>query len=212
MATRLRLVGELTAALREWLEQTLASGLLDILQRVTRGLAERFVTFRGGVHGAKKWGEWQAGDWDRRATDMSSCIVCAVACRSAIEHAKCKESTTRSGRRPGENRRYWVGARLLHAQSADGSATLTLRPMGIIAWLVFGLIAGAVAKLIMPGNQKGGCLLTSLLGIVGAMVGGWIGTLLGFGKVTDFDVRSMLIAVLGAIIVLLIFRVVSGRR
>jgi uncharacterized membrane protein YeaQ/YmgE (transglycosylase-associated protein family) len=64
----------------------------------------------------------------------------------------------------------------------------------------------------MPGDQKGGCLLTSLLGIVGAMVGGWIGTLMGFGKVTDFDFRSMMIAVLGAIVVLLIFRLFSGRR
>jgi len=84
--------------------------------------------------------------------------------------------------------------------------------MGIIAWLVFGLIAGAIAKFLMPGNQKGGCLLTSILGIVGAMVGGWIGTLLGFGTVQDFDLRSMLIAVVGAIVVLLIFRLVAGRR
>ena len=98
-------------------------------------------------------------------------------------------------------------------RAASCTLNLTFSPlMGIIAWLVFGLIAGALAKFIMPGDQKGGCLLTSLLGIVGAMVGGWIGTLLGFGKVTDFDFRSMLIAVLGAFVILLIFRLVSGRK
>jgi uncharacterized membrane protein YeaQ/YmgE (transglycosylase-associated protein family) len=84
--------------------------------------------------------------------------------------------------------------------------------MSFIAWLVFGLIAGAIAKLLMPGDQKGGCLMTSLLGIIGAVVGGWIGTLMGFGTVTQFDVRSMAIAVVGSLIILLIFRVVFGRR
>ena len=84
--------------------------------------------------------------------------------------------------------------------------------MGIIAWLIFGLIAGALAKLLMPGDQKGGCFITSLLGIVGAMVGGWIGIGLGFGTVQQFDFRSMMIAVAGSIVVLLIFRLVSGRK
>lgn len=84
--------------------------------------------------------------------------------------------------------------------------------MNIIAWLIFGLIAGAIAKAIMPGDQKGGCLLTSILGIVGAMVGGWIGIALGFGTVQEFDIRSMAIAVLGSIVILLLFRALSGRR
>lgn len=55
--------------------------------------------------------------------------------------------------------------------------------MGIVAWVVFGLIAGALAKFIMPGKQDGGIILTIVLGIVGAVVGGFVGTLLGFGNI-----------------------------
>ncbi len=84
--------------------------------------------------------------------------------------------------------------------------------MGIISWLVFGLIAGMLAKLIMPGDQKGGCFLTSLLGIVGASVGGWVGTLMGFGTVEKFDFRSMMVAVVGALIILIIFRLIAGKK
>lgn len=82
----------------------------------------------------------------------------------------------------------------------------------LIAWLLFGLIAGAIAKAIMPGDQRGGCLLTSILGIIGASVGGWIGTRMGFGTVQDFDLRSLGVAIVGAIVVLLIFRLVFGRK
>ena len=53
--------------------------------------------------------------------------------------------------------------------------------MGIIAWIIFGLIAGAIAKLIMPGNDGGGFILTCVLGVVGAVVGGWLATIFGFG-------------------------------
>ena len=74
--------------------------------------------------------------------------------------------------------------------------------MGIIAWVVLGLIAGALAKWIMPGKQPGGILMTIVLGIVGAFVGGFLGSLLGFGSVTGFDWRSLLLAVVGAVIVL----------
>lgn len=83
--------------------------------------------------------------------------------------------------------------------------------MSILAWLILGLIAGALAKAVIPGDQKGGCILTSLLGIVGAVVGGWIGTLLGFGTVTEFDFRSLFIAFIGAVVVLLVLRAVSKR-
>ena len=74
--------------------------------------------------------------------------------------------------------------------------------MGIISWVVLGLIAGALAKFIMPGKQPGGILMTIVLGIVGAFVGGFIGSLLGFGSVSGFDWRSLLLAVGGAMIVL----------
>ena len=63
--------------------------------------------------------------------------------------------------------------------------------MGILTWIIFGLIAGAIAKFIMPGNQGMGWLMTIILGIVGAFVGGWIGSMLGWGTVNDFDIKSM---------------------
>jgi uncharacterized membrane protein YeaQ/YmgE (transglycosylase-associated protein family) len=84
--------------------------------------------------------------------------------------------------------------------------------MGFISWIIFGLIAGAVAKLIMPGKDPGGCIITILLGVVGAALGGWIGTMLGFGSVDGFNIGSFAIAVLGAILLLLIYRMVLGRR
>lgn len=79
--------------------------------------------------------------------------------------------------------------------------------MGIIAWIIFGLIAGAIAKLIMPGNDGGGFILTYVLGVVGAVVGGWLATMFGFGgDISGFDMHSFLVAVVGAIVVLGIFR------
>ena len=84
--------------------------------------------------------------------------------------------------------------------------------MGFFSWIIFGLIAGGLAKLIMPGDQKGGCLLTMLLGMAGALIGGWIGTLLGFGSVTQFDIRSMAIAIVGALVLLGALRLFKGSR
>lgn len=79
--------------------------------------------------------------------------------------------------------------------------------MGIIAWIFFGLIAGIIAKFIMPGRDGGGFTMTCVLGIVGAVVGGWLATRLGFGgDVTGFNVHSFAVAVLGAIVVLAVFR------
>ena len=79
--------------------------------------------------------------------------------------------------------------------------------MGILSWIVFGLIAGIIAKLIMPGRDGGGFILNCVLGIVGAVVGGWLATFLGVGgSVTGFNLPSFLVAVVGAIVVLLIFR------
>ncbi|MGO4858991.1 GlsB/YeaQ/YmgE family stress response membrane protein [Arthrobacter sp. 2MCAF14] len=85
--------------------------------------------------------------------------------------------------------------------------------MGFLAFLLLGLIAGAIAKAILPGRQGGGLLLTLLLGVVGAFLGGWIGSLAFGGGLGDFfDLRTWLLSILGAIIVLLIFGVVRGRR
>ncbi len=84
--------------------------------------------------------------------------------------------------------------------------------MGILAWIVFGLIAGIIAKLIMPGEDPGGFIVTTLVGIAGAVVGGFIGAALGFGGVTGFNLGSFVVAVLGAILLLFIYRRMSGRR
>ena len=78
--------------------------------------------------------------------------------------------------------------------------------MGILAWILLGLVAGALAKYIMPGQQGGGILLTTVLGIVGALVGGLLGTyVLGFGDISGFDLRSIVIAVGGALLVLFLY-------
>ncbi|WWP00746.1 MAG: GlsB/YeaQ/YmgE family stress response membrane protein [Candidatus Dasytiphilus stammeri] len=78
--------------------------------------------------------------------------------------------------------------------------------MGIISWICFGLIAGILAKWIMPGKDGGGIIITIILGILGALVGGWISTLLGFGKVDGFNFGSFLVAIIGSIIILWIYR------
>jgi uncharacterized membrane protein YeaQ/YmgE (transglycosylase-associated protein family) len=81
--------------------------------------------------------------------------------------------------------------------------------MGILAWIIFGLIAGVIAKLIMPGKDGGGFIVTCILGIIGAVVGGWIATFLHIGgSVTGFNLPSFLVAVAGAIIILIIYRMV----
>ncbi|EBV3062140.1 GlsB/YeaQ/YmgE family stress response membrane protein [Salmonella enterica subsp. enterica serovar Veneziana] len=78
--------------------------------------------------------------------------------------------------------------------------------MGIIAWIIFGLIAGVIAKLLMPGRDGGGFILTCILGIVGAVVGGWLATMFGIGgSISGFNLHSFLVAVVGAIVVLVIF-------
>lgn len=85
--------------------------------------------------------------------------------------------------------------------------------MGFFGFLLLGLIAGALAKLIMPGKQGGGWIVTLLLGVVGAMLGGWLGGLLfnvdlgGF-----FDIRTWLLAVGGSLLVLLVYGLIFGRK
>jgi uncharacterized membrane protein YeaQ/YmgE (transglycosylase-associated protein family) len=84
--------------------------------------------------------------------------------------------------------------------------------VGILLWALFGLIAGAIAKFLMPGKVPGGILVTIALGIVGAVVGGFIGAQLGFGDISGFDFRSMLLAVGGGVLVLFIFGLVTKGR
>lgn len=84
--------------------------------------------------------------------------------------------------------------------------------MGIIAWIILGLIVGVIAKLIMPGRDPGGIIVTILLGIAGAFVGGFIASLLGIGAVTGINFWSLVIAVIGAIILLAIYRAFTRKR
>ena len=85
--------------------------------------------------------------------------------------------------------------------------------MGILAWIILGLIAGAIAKAIMPGRDPGGFIVTALIGIVGAVIGGFLGNMLfGIGGVSGVDIRSILIAVVGALVLLWIYRMAVGRR
>ncbi|MFE2757643.1 GlsB/YeaQ/YmgE family stress response membrane protein [Actinosynnema sp. NPDC059335] len=85
--------------------------------------------------------------------------------------------------------------------------------MGILGWIVLGLIAGAIAKAIMPGRDPGGIIITMLLGIVGAIIGGFIGrAIFGTDINTFFDLSTWLLAILGSLIVLGIYRMVTGSR
>jgi uncharacterized membrane protein YeaQ/YmgE (transglycosylase-associated protein family) len=78
--------------------------------------------------------------------------------------------------------------------------------MGLLSWIVFGLIAGILAKFFMPGRDGGGIIITILLGTAGAVVGGFIATALGLGDVTGFNLRSLIIAVVGGALVLFVYR------
>jgi uncharacterized membrane protein YeaQ/YmgE (transglycosylase-associated protein family) len=84
--------------------------------------------------------------------------------------------------------------------------------MGILAWIILGLIAGAIAKAIMPGRDPGGFIVTALIGIVGAVIGGFLGNVIfGIGGVSGVDIRSILIAVVGALVLLWIYRMATRR-
>jgi uncharacterized membrane protein YeaQ/YmgE (transglycosylase-associated protein family) len=83
--------------------------------------------------------------------------------------------------------------------------------MGIISWIILGLIVGVIAKFIMPGKDPGGIFITILLGIAGAIGGGFVSSAIGFGKVTGFDLRSLIIAVCGSVVLLIIYRAVKKK-
>ena len=83
--------------------------------------------------------------------------------------------------------------------------------MGFFSWILMGIIVGVLAKWIMPGRDPGGILLTILLGVAGAFVGGFIGTTLGLGTVSGFDLRSLVLAVGGALLILWGHRKLRGQ-
>lgn len=85
--------------------------------------------------------------------------------------------------------------------------------MGIIGWIVLGLLAGLLAKAILPGDDPGGIIVTTLIGIAGAFLGGLIASALGLGDPLDefFDISTWIAALVGAILLLLIYRMIVGR-
>jgi uncharacterized membrane protein YeaQ/YmgE (transglycosylase-associated protein family) len=85
--------------------------------------------------------------------------------------------------------------------------------VGIIGWIVLGLIAGVIAKILMPGKDPGGCIITILLGVAGAFVGGWVGKTLFHTELgTFFDLRTWGLAILGSLILLVGYRLITGGR
>ena len=81
---------------------------------------------------------------------------------------------------------------------------------GVLGWILFGLVVGVIAKLLMPGRDPGGFIITILLGIVGALMGGWLGRAMGMYQ--PDEPAGFFMALIGAIILLAIYRVAAGRR
>ncbi len=84
--------------------------------------------------------------------------------------------------------------------------------IGIISWIFLGLIAGALAKFIMPGKDPGGIFVTILIGIAGGVLGGFLGSFIGLGKIESFDLGGLFIATVGAIILLILYRVIIKKK
>ena len=85
--------------------------------------------------------------------------------------------------------------------------------MGVLGWIVLGLLAGAIAKLIMPGDDPGGIIVAMLLGIVGAVIGGFLGSrVFGIGLQTFWNLQTWIVAIIGSLILLIIYRLIVGRR
>ena len=84
--------------------------------------------------------------------------------------------------------------------------------MGILGWIILGLLAGTIAKLIVPGDDPGGIIVTTLIGIAGAIIGGLIASALDIGDIDDFfDLGTWLIAIGGSVLLLLAYRAFTGR-
>jgi uncharacterized membrane protein YeaQ/YmgE (transglycosylase-associated protein family) len=85
--------------------------------------------------------------------------------------------------------------------------------MGFLGWIVLGLLAGAIAKLIMPGDDPGGIIVTMLIGIVGAVIGGFLGSrIFGIGLQSFWSLQTWIVAIIGSLVLLVIYRLIAGRR
>lgn len=83
--------------------------------------------------------------------------------------------------------------------------------MGILSWIIMGLIAGAIAKWIRPGADPSGCFITMIIGIVGGILGGWIGSLFGIGRINEFNFVNLLLAIGGSLIVLWLYAMIKKK-
>jgi len=85
--------------------------------------------------------------------------------------------------------------------------------MGIIAWIILGLIGGAIGKALLPGDDPGGIVVTMIIGVVGAILGGFVASQIMDNPIDEFfDLSTWITAIVGSIVVLLIYRAVAGRR
>jgi uncharacterized membrane protein YeaQ/YmgE (transglycosylase-associated protein family) len=86
--------------------------------------------------------------------------------------------------------------------------------VGIIGWILLGFLAGVIAKALMPGEERGGCIITTLIGIGGALLGGFLASIFGLGDPIDefFDLSTWVAAIIGAVVILAAWRAVNGRR
>jgi uncharacterized membrane protein YeaQ/YmgE (transglycosylase-associated protein family) len=82
----------------------------------------------------------------------------------------------------------------------------------LLIWTVLGLVAGIIAKIIMPGNQSNSLITTVLLGIAGSYIGGWVGSLLGIGQIGVFSIVGIATAVGGAILLMFVWGLISGKK
>jgi uncharacterized membrane protein YeaQ/YmgE (transglycosylase-associated protein family) len=98
--------------------------------------------------------------------------------------------------------------RRLAADAENGKAII----MGLLGWLIVGLVAGVLAKWVVPGEGPGGIIGDIIVGVVGAFIGGWVFNFFGHAGVTGINPGSMVVAFIGAVILLFIMRAFSGRR
>jgi uncharacterized membrane protein YeaQ/YmgE (transglycosylase-associated protein family) len=87
-----------------------------------------------------------------------------------------------------------------------------IKRMGILGWIIVGLIAGVLAKMVVPGEGPGGIIGDLIVGIVGALLGGWVFNLFGHTGIDGFNLYSIIVAFVGAVILLFILRALTGRR
>lgn len=83
--------------------------------------------------------------------------------------------------------------------------------MGILYWILLGLVVGALAKLLVPGKGPGGIIVTIIIGVLGALLGGWLGTEFGLGSVRGFDLTSILLATGGSVLLIILYNLIKKK-